>query len=115
MCIRDSTYRARPAPPPARDGGDGQKAVRRAPGSTQGELLEGIGESRARQAGSRPGPGSGERAVGNSPHFGKAYPHEASFFDDSSAKWTSWGLGNRFCFPSRSKVDFKKGDYRREA
>ena len=32
-------------------GGGGQKAVRRAPGSTQGELLEGIGESRARQAG----------------------------------------------------------------
>ena len=31
--------------------GCGQKAVRRAPGSTQGELLEGIGESRARQAG----------------------------------------------------------------
>ena len=32
-------------------GGGGQKAVRTAPGSTQGELLEGIGESRARQAG----------------------------------------------------------------
>ena len=32
-------------------GGCGQKAVRRAPGSTQGKLLEGIGESRARQAG----------------------------------------------------------------
>ena len=32
-------------------GGGGQKAVRRAPGSTQGELLEGIGESRARQGG----------------------------------------------------------------
>ena len=32
-------------------GGCGQKAVRRAPGSTQEELLEGIGESRARQAG----------------------------------------------------------------
>ena len=35
--------------PPARDGESGQKAVRRAPGSTQGELLEESGESRARQ------------------------------------------------------------------
>ena len=38
-------------------GEDGQKAVRRAPGSTQGELLEGIGESRARQGGKPEGPG----------------------------------------------------------
>ena len=38
-------------------------------------------------------------------------PH---FFDDSSAKWTSWGLGNRFCSPSRSKAYSRKCDYRRE-
>ena len=35
----------------AGDSTRGQKAVRRAPGSTQGELLEGIGESWARQGG----------------------------------------------------------------
>ena len=64
--------------------------------------------------GSRPGPGGGERAFGNSPHFGQNIKHKTSFFDDSSAKWTSWGLGNRFCSPSRSKDNSKKCDYRRE-
>ena len=85
-------------------GGGGQKAVRRAPGSTQGELLEGIGESRARQAGEPARARSGERAFGNFPHFGRNYPDKTSFFDDSSAKWTSWGLGNLFCFALGSKA-----------
>ena len=64
--------------------------------------------------GSRPGPGSGERAFGTGPHFGQYIKHKTSFFEYSSAKWTSWGLGNRFCSPSRSKDNSKKGDYRRE-
>ena len=47
--------------------------------------------------GSRPGPGSGERAFGNSPHFGRTYPHKTSFFDDSSAEIDKLGFGKSFC------------------
>ena len=97
-------------------GGGGQKAVRRAPGSTQGELLEGIGESRARQGGSRPGAGSHSKSFGTGPHFGRNYPDKTLFFDDSSAKWTSWGLGKLFVFAqagprsiSKSAIIDKKG------
>ena len=61
-------------PPPARDGGGGQKAVRRAPGSTQGELLEGIGESRARQGGEPARGRKWGKAFGNCPHFGRRDP-----------------------------------------
>ena len=56
------------------------------------------------QAGGWLGPTIPGNSFGTGPHFGKNYPHKTSFFDDSSAKWTSWGLGKLFFRPSMSKA-----------
>ena len=103
-------------------------------GAAAGQVWGGCPEVGQEGAGQHPGiaaggnwrePGKAGAGAGQGPGFtlnpsalvptsDRHIKHMTSFFEYSSAKWTSWGLGNRFFHPSRSKAYFKKGDYRRE-
>ena len=89
----------------------GQEGAWQPPGRAAGGYWREPGEA---GAGAGQGPGFTLNPSALVPTSDRHIKHMTSFFEYSSAKWTSWGLGNRFCFALGSKAYSKKCDYRRE-
>ena len=79
----------------------GQEGAWQHPGIAAGGNWREPGEA---GAGAGQGPGFTLNPSALVPTSARHIKHKASFFEHSSAKWTSWGLGKLFFRPSMSKA-----------